>query len=102
MSHTTTFSTNNNAGALIPVQLVIQNYTLGGEPVSLADVPGASSVAGVILGSVPPGQNSLGVPLFPILDAGKIRLFQFTGGSPVEIPTTAALNATVTAIVLTK
>lgn len=102
MSHITNYSTNNNTGALIPVQMVIQNYTLGGESVSLNDVPGVTAVAGVIMGSIPSTQNSLGVPLFPILDAGKIRLFQFTAGSPVEIPTTTALNATITAIVLTK
>lgn len=102
MSHTRTYTTNVNVGGLLPVQLLIQDYTSGGELVSLADVPGANSVSGVVFGTVPSSQNSLGTPLIPVLDAGKIRLYQFTTGSPVEVITTIGLNATVTAIVLAK
>lgn len=99
MSHTILFNTNYNAGSLIPVQLTIVNYVSGGEAVSSADVNGVT-VDGVIFAQVPPAKNSLNVVLFPILDGGKIRLFQFVGGVPTEIPSTTALNAVIVALVL--
>lgn len=81
------------------VLLTIQNYATGGEPVSASEVS-AQSVRGVVMGTVPPTANSLAVPLLPILDGGKIKLFQFSGGSFVEIPPTTALNAQVSAVIL--
>lgn len=96
MSHTI----NKQAGfvEIFPLQLTIANYAVGGEAVTAAEL-GCLGVNGVILGQVPPGQNSLAVPLFPILSGGKIMLFRFVSGAPVEIAATTALNAVVTAIV---
>lgn len=95
MSHTTAIAPEC---LLRFVTLTIVNYTAGGEAVSAADA-NAQAVDGVLFGTVPAGKNSLGVALFPLLNGGKIQLFQFVGGSPVEIPTTAALNAVVPALV---
>lgn len=76
-------------------QLTIVNYTVGGEAVNpLVDL-GVSRIGGAILGTVPAGQNSLAVPLFPILSGGNILLFRFVAGVPTEIPSTTALNAVI-------
>jgi hypothetical protein len=54
---------------------------------------------GLIFGTVPPNQNSLAVPLVPILSSGKIMLYRFVSGVPTEIPTTNALNAVISALI---
>jgi|SRR5579859_4454889 len=95
MSHTVAPA---NGDTLRFALLTIVNYAVGGELVSAADV-GVSGVDAVIMGSVPASKNSLGVPLFPILDTGKIRLFQFVSGAPVEIAATTALNAVIPCLV---
>lgn len=95
MSHVVT--RQDGFPTIAPVQLTIQDYALGGEAVTAAEL-GCVGVAGVILATVPPGQNSLAVPLFPILSGGKIMLFRFTAGAPVEIAATVGLNAVITAI----
>lgn len=98
MSHTLTQLNENQVQY---VKLVIQNYATGGEAVAISELgtDGALGVDGVMLATVPAGQNSLAVPLFPVLSAGKIVLFQFVGGTPTEIPPTTALNANVFGIV---
>ena len=73
--------------------LTIVDYTNGGETVSVANLNYPPNFLGADLGTVPPTKNSLGVPLFPVLDGAKVKLFRFVSGSPVEIPTTAGLNA---------
>lgn len=78
--------------------LTIVNYTAGGEPVSASDV-GVNGVDGVFMSPVGTTNNSLGSILFPLLSAGKILLFRFVAGAPVEIPTTVALNALIPVIV---
>ena len=80
---------------LLPCSLTIINYAVGGELVSPSEVASPSGVNMVLLGTCPPTQNSLGVPLFPVLSAGKIMLFRFTSGSPVEIGATTSLNAVI-------
>lgn len=92
---------NNNPSHIAYVRVTIINYTTGGETVLSSEVlPGdLSTIDSVIFGTVPPGQNSLGVPLFPVLLGGKVALFQFTAGVPGEIPTTANLNAVVPCLV---
>jgi hypothetical protein len=81
------------------VLLTIINYALGGEAVTAADAGiDVTAVDGLILGQVPAGQNSLGVPLFPLFTGGKIMLFRFTAGAPVEIAATNGLNAVVPGI----
>lgn len=99
MSHTLTLDATLNAFPLRLVRVTIVNYVVGGETVTPSEIDNASTIDGVILGNVPPGQNSLGVPLFPILNAGKIMLFRFVSGVPTEIAATTALNAVVTALV---
>jgi hypothetical protein len=81
------------------VVLTIVNYTVGGESVALSELNNAYAVNGMIVGTVPTSQNSLGVPLFPLFDGGKVKLFRFVSGAPAEIPTTSALNAVVHALV---
>ena len=95
MSHT--FS-KLNVEQFVPASLTIIDYTSGGEAVTLNEL-GAAGIDGAIFGQVPPAQNSLGVPLFPILNAGKVVLIRFVGGVPTEIPTTVGLNALVFALV---
>lgn len=94
MSHTLTQPGDSLRFAL----LNIINYAVGGEQVLPSEV-GAVTVDAVILGTVPPGSNSLNVPLFPILSGGKIMLFRFVAGAPVEIPATTALNAAVPCLI---
>lgn len=95
MSHTL----NIENGCQI-VSMTIQNYTSGGEQVTLAELGNRLAIDGVILSNIPASANSLGVPLFPILDGGKVKLFRFVSGSPAEIPTTANLNASLVAIIV--
>lgn len=95
MSHTLTRLVLGN---LVPLTVVINNYALGGESVLPSEF-NAAGVDGILLAEVPSGQSSLGVPLFPILSGGKVVLYQFVGGSPVEIPATTNLNASVFALV---
>lgn len=92
MSHSLSFK-----GPAIPIfgSLTIIDYTAGGEAVAASELPSTNTIDGVILGTVPAGQNSLASTLFPILSGGKILLFRFVSGSPVEIPTTVALNANI-------
>lgn len=98
MSHTIN---NSNPQHTAYVRVTIVNYAAGGEAVPTSEVlPGdLSTIDSVMFGTVPPGQNSLNTPLFPVLIAGKIALFQFVGGSPVEIPPTTNLNAVVPCLV---
>jgi hypothetical protein len=97
MSHTIV----QNNSTLKALTVAIPNYTVGGETFTFADfgiATFATSLAqmngGLLLGQVPPNQNSLGVVLFPVWTGTTLKLFQFVSGSPVEIPTTSALNAT--------
>src|SRR5579859_2379660 len=94
MSHSLTAFSGN----VYMVKLTIVNYSTGGEAVTPAEL-GATTTDGVVLGQVPANQNSLAVPLFPVLSSGKIVLFQFVSGSPVEIPPTTNLNAVLSAMV---
>lgn len=96
MSHTLNYVQPN---ALLIASLVITNYTQGGETVLPTELPNVAAIDAVFFATVAPGQNSLGVPLFPILSGGAIKLYEFSGGVPVEIPTTTSLNATINAIV---
>ncbi len=73
--------------------LTIGDYANGGEQVSVAGLNFPPNFLGASLGIVPASKNSLGVPLFPVLNGAKVQLFRFVSGSPVEIPTTAGLNA---------
>lgn len=98
MSHTIN---NSNPQHTAYVRVTIVDYATGGEAVSTSEIlPGdLSTVDSVMFGTVPPGQNSLNAPLFPILIAGKIALFRFVSGAPVEIPPTTGLNAVVPCLV---
>jgi len=86
-------------GAITPVELVIIDYTNGGEVIPSDETIGIF-IEGVIFATVPPNKNSLGVALFPVLINGSVRLFRFVSGSPVEIPTTPGLNATISALLV--
>lgn len=96
MSHTLT---GNAPDMLLFRRLTIIDYATGGEAVSASEVVGSAIIDGVIFGTVPAGQNSLGVPLFPLLGGGKVMLFRFTAGAPVEIAPTVGLNAAIPCIV---
>jgi|SRR5215467_899142 len=80
------------------VRLTIVDYPTGGETVLPSEFQ-SSSIEGVIFGTCPPGQNSLGVLLFPVIAGGKVQLFQFVGGSPQQIAATVGLNALFPAMV---
>lgn len=95
MSHT---DSPANGDALKFLLLTVVNYTAGGEPVTANDA-GVKAVDAVFFGTVPASQNTLAVPLFPLLDGGNIKLFQFVSGSPVEIATKVGLNAVIPCIV---
>lgn len=84
------------------VRITIQNYTtVTGEAVTLAEFGIPSSSGGNFLVVFEPcTTNSLGRVLFPVVIAGAIRLFQVTGGVVNEIPTTAALNAAIRALIV--
>ena len=92
-----THSISTDTPGLMPILVTIINYVTGGEAFTAAEF-NVPSISSVMLGNVSPAQNSLGVPLFPILVGGKVKLFQFVSGAPVEIPTTTALNAVIDAI----
>jgi hypothetical protein len=83
-------SSNNIRWATV----TIINYVAGGESFSVADFD-VLTIISAIPGQVAASQNSLGVPLFPVLDGGKVKLYRFTSGAPVEIATTANLNAVI-------
>lgn len=72
---------------------VIINYAVGGETISPLEF-GSPTFSGAVFAEVPPGSNSLGVVLFPVLIAGKVQLRQFAGGLFSEIAATVNLNAT--------
>ncbi len=99
MSHTLVLDSKLNAFPLRLVKVTIVDYAVGGETITPSEIDNSATIDGVILGSVPPTQNSLGVPLFPILSGGKVMLFRFVSGVPTEITATTALNAVVTALV---
>lgn len=92
MSHT---DQNTSSIQTVPFAFTIVNYATGGEAVSPTEFGGATPITGVVFGDVPPGLNSLGITLFPLLVAGKVTLREFSGGVFTEIPTTNNLNATV-------
>jgi hypothetical protein len=98
MSHTLTAKLNP---LFYMVSLTIINYATGGEAVAATELfgPVSPTIQSVIFAQIPAGQNSLGVVLFPVLVGNKVVLFQFSGGSPVEIPPTNNLNASVTALI---
>jgi len=98
MSHTVTTSVSPNQSGIAIFTATIVNYVSGGEQFAASDFR-VTSILNVIMGNVPASANSLGVPLFPILDAGKVRLFQFTAGAPVEIATTTGLNAAISVLI---
>ena len=75
--------------------VTIINYTQGGEQFTVADFPSVLVIVSALPGQVAASANSLGVPLFPVLDGGKVKLYEFVSGSPTEIPTTTALNAVI-------
>lgn len=95
MSHTI----NSGGSNVQAITATIVNYVVGGEQFTIAEF-GIRNILGVILGTVPASANSLAVPLFPVLDAGKVKLFRFVAGVPTEIPATNNLNAILTAIIL--
>lgn len=82
-------------GRLAPGKLTIVDYVAGGEVVASSEIPNTVTIDLVFLGTVPATQNSLAVPLFPLLNAGKIMLFRFTAGAPAEVSATVGLNAVV-------
>lgn len=91
MSHSVQSTSPNVQYAVV----TIINYAVGGEQFSIADFPSILSIVSALPGQVAASANSLGVPLFPVLNAGKVKLYQFTAGAPVEIPATSALNAVI-------
>jgi hypothetical protein len=120
MSHTIQFG--QRANLLLPTIVTIADYVAGGETITLAEIQ-AASVAGFLLGNIPPSQNSLGVTLFPIsqnslgvtlfpisqnslgvtlfpiFQNGKALLFRISAGVFSEIPSTVGLNATLVALI---
>lgn len=97
MSHTAP-TTLPNTGLVY--QFTIQNYATGGELVQSSEIATIATIQAIIFGQVSPAQNSLGVPLFPVLNAGKIMLFQFSGGVFSQVPATTALNAVINAYIV--
>lgn len=96
MSHTIQRATTGDIPALLQVTIV--NYTAGGEAfVPITDF-GLNPPFAIFFAQVAPAQNSLGVVLLPALIAGKVMLFRVSAGVISEIPTTAGLNAVVSAI----
>lgn len=95
MSHT--ISTRIVSSAAIGyAKVVIVDYAAGGETFSNPALEfNVGQILGVVLGTVHPSQNSLGTALFPILNGNKVQLYRLVSGVPAEIPTTAALNATI-------
>jgi hypothetical protein len=93
MSHTIADVSGSNIRF---VKVTVVNYATGGEAFTAVEFH-QEQVLGFIFGQVPASQNSLSTALFPIFDAGKLRLFQFVSGAPQEIPPTAGLNAVVVA-----
>jgi hypothetical protein len=100
MSHTLN-SVNTNTPPT-SVQLTINNYATGGEQVTSAELysPLTQTITAVYFATIPAGQNSLGIPLFPVLTNGKIFLGRVSGGVVSEIPATNNLNAVVNALVM--
>ena len=99
MSHTLNSNISPH-GALRVVNTTIVNYTSGGETYTLAEL-GVQAIDGVFFAVCGPAQNSLGKALMPVLIAGKVMLIQSTTTGLSEIPTTAAINAAVVALVAT-
>jgi hypothetical protein len=95
MSHSIQQCWTNGTGTVV----IIIDYATGGEAVSLNEV-WTNQISGVIMGTISPNDNSLGIALLPMIVNGKIMLFKFAGSTFVEIPATTALNAKVSAIVL--
>jgi hypothetical protein len=93
MSHTL----KQVGGTCIPVTMTIVNYVSGGEAFTLAEL-GISTVTGFMLGTVGPTLNSLGVALFPLWTGTTTKLFQLSGGTLAEIPTTNALDAVISSV----
>lgn len=82
------------------VKLTIVDYIVGGELVTPSEIMfGATSVDGVFFAMVPAANNSLGVPLFPVIINGKVVLERFIAGVPTEISATIGLNAVIPALV---
>ena len=75
--------------------LTIINYVTGGVSVPVSAVPQAAAIDVFLLGTVPAGANTLGVPLFAIENSatGAIELWEITGGVLQQIPATTNLNA---------
>lgn len=82
-----------------PAVLTIVNYVSGGETVSPLEVGAGPNFQGVVFGVCPSDKNSLGVNLFPVVVGGKVQLFQLSGGTFVQIPTTNSLNAVIVGFV---
>ena len=87
-----------NPGAFVFIQVQIVNYVVGGEAVTASEFH-IGAVDAVLFATIPASQNSLAVPLFPILESGKIKLYRFVSGAPSEISATTNLNATMSALV---
>ena len=96
MSHTLNFGGPGSGQRTVLITII--DYTNGGEAFTLSEFS-INTLQGVILGNIPPSGSSLAVPLFPVLDGAKVRLFQFVSGSPVEIASKVALNASMMAII---
>lgn len=97
MSHT--INLESTIPSIVLVSLTIVNYTAGGESITASEL-GFGRIAGIIFQNVPASGNSLGKILMPVLNGGKIMLFQGTSSGLVEIGTTTALNAAITALVV--
>ncbi len=104
MSHSLNFGGPGSGGHIMSFTII--NYTAGGngEVFTTQEIGAANGSQGVICALCPPALNSLGVMLFPELvpinsTSGGFKMMQLVSGALVEIPTTTALNATITALV---
>ena len=91
MSHTIT--NEKAANLILTMTFTIINYVNGtGETFTLAE-NGIASATQVIPVFNPTQNNSLAVLIWPVLVGSAVRLYQFSGGAFVEVPTTNNLNA---------
>jgi hypothetical protein len=76
------------------LQLTVTSYTNGtGETFTLSSLGLDPFVTNVVPLLNPSNRNSLNAMIFPVWASGTLKLYEFSSGSPVEIPTTTALNA---------
>jgi hypothetical protein len=84
------------------VTFTINDYVVGGEFLNVEEVlPGMGTINGMVIGVVPPTQNSMAIPLLPTMEANGKIVLRRVNASGAEIPSTVGLNAKITLVVRT-